>query len=252
MRGTTWTCRWATDWLTTLLTATKVPCAPSAEPIARATRWAEVRSGTIWSSPRSSRVSTCRTGQTSTWPLKTGWMSRNAITVVGAQDHRRLERPADDLADHVVVLVLAHTGTLPRAGPLAGSNRCSIPLVRAHLRRPARLARQRPSARRPGLGPDGGGLPLRLLPGRLPRLPVLRTTRWCWRSSPSSSWRASAVPCRRAWPPCGPSLRGEVRPDVVETAAEIWLEQGAALMRTRRAVGLIGQALRGRTFLARL
>ena len=48
------------------------------------------------------------------------------------------------------------------------------------------------------------------------------------------------------------SLRGEVRPDVVETAAEIWLEQGAALMRTRRAVGLIGEALRGRTFLARL
>ena len=48
------------------------------------------------------------------------------------------------------------------------------------------------------------------------------------------------------------ALKGEVRPDVVETAAEIWLEQGAALMRTRRAVGLIGQALRGRTFLAKL
>jgi len=48
------------------------------------------------------------------------------------------------------------------------------------------------------------------------------------------------------------TLKGEVRPDVVETAAEIWLEQGAALMRTRRAVGLIAQALRGRTFLARL
>ena len=48
------------------------------------------------------------------------------------------------------------------------------------------------------------------------------------------------------------SLRGQVRPDVVDTAAEIWLEQGAALMRTRRAVGLIAQALRGRTFLARL
>ncbi|SDU86842.1 hypothetical protein SAMN04488544_1207 [Microlunatus sagamiharensis] len=48
------------------------------------------------------------------------------------------------------------------------------------------------------------------------------------------------------------TLKGEVRPDVVETAAEIWLEQGAALVRTRRAVGLIAQALRGRTFLARL
>ena len=48
------------------------------------------------------------------------------------------------------------------------------------------------------------------------------------------------------------TLKGEVRPDIVETAAEIWLEQGAALMRTRRAVGLIAQALRGRTFLARL
>lgn len=48
------------------------------------------------------------------------------------------------------------------------------------------------------------------------------------------------------------SLRGQVRPDVVETAAEVWLEQGARLMRTRRAVGLVGQALRGRAFVPRL
>ena len=37
---------------------------------------------------------------------------------------------------------------------------------------------------------------------------------------------------------------------MVEAAAEVWLEQGAALMRTRRAVGLVDEALRGRTFLA--
>ena len=43
-------------------------------------------------------------------------------------------------------------------------------------------------------------------------------------------------------------LRGQVRPDVVEAAAEVWLEQGAALMRTRRSVGLVGEALRGRSF----
>jgi hypothetical protein len=47
-------------------------------------------------------------------------------------------------------------------------------------------------------------------------------------------------------------LRGQVRPDVVEAAAEVWLEQGAALMRTRRSVGLVGEALRGRSFVPKL
>lgn len=48
------------------------------------------------------------------------------------------------------------------------------------------------------------------------------------------------------------ALKGRVRPDVVDAAAQAWLEQGARLMRTRRAVGLVAQALGGRSFTPRL
>ena len=48
------------------------------------------------------------------------------------------------------------------------------------------------------------------------------------------------------------ALKGRVRPDVVDDAAQVWLEQGARLMRTRRAVGLVAQALGGRSFVPRL
>ena len=44
------------------------------------------------------------------------------------------------------------------------------------------------------------------------------------------------------------SLADWVAPDVVQSAAEAWLEQGARLARTRRAVGLVEDALRGRVF----
>ena len=45
VRGTTWTWRWATLWLTTLLLATNVPCAPSADGIAAATRCTRSKNG---------------------------------------------------------------------------------------------------------------------------------------------------------------------------------------------------------------
>jgi hypothetical protein len=48
------------------------------------------------------------------------------------------------------------------------------------------------------------------------------------------------------------SLAGHVSYEVVEAAAQAWLEQGARLARTRRAVGLVEEALRGRTFVPRL
>lgn len=48
------------------------------------------------------------------------------------------------------------------------------------------------------------------------------------------------------------SLRSEVAPDVVEAAAEAWLEQAARLSRTKRAVGLVEGALRGQQFRPRL
>lgn len=41
-------------------------------------------------------------------------------------------------------------------------------------------------------------------------------------------------------------------PDVVEAAAQAWLEQGARLARTRRAVALLEEALRGRVFVRKL
>ena len=43
-----------------------------------------------------------------------------------------------------------------------------------------------------------------------------------------------------------------VEADVVEAAAQAWLEQGARLARTRRAVALIDEALRGRSFVRKL
>jgi len=43
-----------------------------------------------------------------------------------------------------------------------------------------------------------------------------------------------------------------VRPDVVEAAAEAWLEQSAQLVRVRRAVALVEEALRGKVFVRRL
>ena len=48
------------------------------------------------------------------------------------------------------------------------------------------------------------------------------------------------------------SLSEYVEPDVVEAATEAWLEQGARLARTRRAVGLVQEALRGRVFVRKL
>jgi len=48
------------------------------------------------------------------------------------------------------------------------------------------------------------------------------------------------------------SLSGSVEPDIVEAATEVWLEQGARLVRTRRSVALLADALRGRVFVRKL
>jgi hypothetical protein len=47
-------------------------------------------------------------------------------------------------------------------------------------------------------------------------------------------------------------LRGQVPEQAVEQAAQAWLEQSARLVRTRRAVGLLDEALQGHVFHARL
>jgi hypothetical protein len=43
-----------------------------------------------------------------------------------------------------------------------------------------------------------------------------------------------------------------VEPDVLEAAAQAWLEQGARLARTQRAVALLDESLRGRVFVPKL
>jgi hypothetical protein len=48
------------------------------------------------------------------------------------------------------------------------------------------------------------------------------------------------------------SLLDYVSAEVVEAATEAWLEQSAQLVRIRRAVGLVEEALRGRVFVRRL
>ncbi|MCW2810250.1 MAG: hypothetical protein JWP61_708 [Friedmanniella sp.] len=48
------------------------------------------------------------------------------------------------------------------------------------------------------------------------------------------------------------SLRDFVGAPVIEAAAQAWLEQSAQLTRTRRAVTLVSDALRGRVFVQKL
>jgi hypothetical protein len=48
------------------------------------------------------------------------------------------------------------------------------------------------------------------------------------------------------------SLADHVPPDVVGAAVEAWSAQAARLARTRRAVALVEEALRGRTFVPKL
>jgi hypothetical protein len=48
------------------------------------------------------------------------------------------------------------------------------------------------------------------------------------------------------------SVSDYVEADVVEAASQAWLEQGARLARTRRAVALVEEALRGRSFVRKM
>lgn len=48
------------------------------------------------------------------------------------------------------------------------------------------------------------------------------------------------------------ALRDVADPDVVERGVEVWQREQARLLRERRAVGLVEEALRGRRFRARL
>ena len=56
--------------------------------------------------------------------------------------------------------------------------------------------------------------------------------------------------CRTGWRRPGPGCRTTSTRRCLEEAAQAWLEQAARLARTRRAVALIDEALRGRTYRA--
>src|SRR5439155_5990732 len=79
-RGTTWTCRCATLWLTRSLSAMKAPSARRADSSARLTSRTRENNGPIWASGRSSKVATWATGATSVWPRCSGRWSRKATT----------------------------------------------------------------------------------------------------------------------------------------------------------------------------
>lgn len=48
------------------------------------------------------------------------------------------------------------------------------------------------------------------------------------------------------------SLGGHVPPQVIESAVDAWQEQAAQLIRVRRAVALVEEALRGKVFIRKL
>ena len=79
VRGTTWACRCGTDCDTWLFIATNVPPAPSPVSTATASRWTKPKKGAsdVGGQVGQHHRRACR-GTTSTCPLNTGRMSRNA------------------------------------------------------------------------------------------------------------------------------------------------------------------------------
>ena len=97
------------------------------------------------------------------------------------------------------------------------------------------------------LGSHSDRLPAGLLPARLPRLSRAAQPSHCAGAvrHPLCQRPARSVTTGTGR---GPHQLGEyVEADVVEAATQAWLEQGARLARTRRAVALVEEALRGRS-----
>jgi hypothetical protein len=63
---------------------------------------------------------------------------------------------------------------------------------------------------------------------------------------------ASQAACRRGLSEARAELRDVAELDVVDAAVTTWQAEDARLMRLRREVGLVEEALRGRRFVARL
>ncbi len=63
---------------------------------------------------------------------------------------------------------------------------------------------------------------------------------------------ASQVACRRGVSEARGELKDVADLDVIEAAVQAWHSEDARLLRLRREVGLVEEALRGRRFVARL
>jgi hypothetical protein len=63
---------------------------------------------------------------------------------------------------------------------------------------------------------------------------------------------ASQAACRRGLSEARAELRDVAGLEVVEAAVQAWQSEDARLLRVRREVGLVEEALRGRRFVARL
>lgn len=63
---------------------------------------------------------------------------------------------------------------------------------------------------------------------------------------------ASQVACRRGVSEARGELKDVADLDVIEAAVQTWHSEDARLLRLRREVGLVEEALRGRRFVARL
>ena len=104
--GTICVCRWGTLWLTVLLIATNVPCAPSAAGMAALISWTAAKYGLTRVAGRSASVTKCALGTASTCPGNTGLASRKATVVSSASTTRAGTVPAA-MAQNVQSVILA-------------------------------------------------------------------------------------------------------------------------------------------------
>ena len=188
--------------------------------------------------------------------------------VVGTKDDRRVDIAAADLAENIV----GHrheTSAIPKrwacASHLLHAGRCEPPLI-AHIERkfeynrpmstPAYVPPGWPSQVRPPGAPGWEATAIAYLldccPADFRGYPVLRNHPVVLAQFATHFVNGQQEASQRGLADVRTSLSEYVDPTIVEAAAQAWLEQGARLTRTRRAVSLLEEALRGRVFVPKL
>ena len=103
-RGTTWTWRWATLWLTTLLLATNVPSASSATGSTPATCCTRSKNGPTSAAEVGAGSRRGDAAPPARVPANSGAWSRKATTSSSRNTISASTAPADDLAEHASVV----------------------------------------------------------------------------------------------------------------------------------------------------